>query len=91
MNWKHLLTLLLMLLSLTQLGCLNKNLTPDQAQQQLQSRLDALKQANFRGRVRMILGGNPLGFNIKTNWSLGPENSSIEFEGDVDFTKPVED
>lgn len=50
--------------------------------------MDALRQANARGHLSFSAGGSPLTAGAKQVFFLGPENVSIAFDGDVDFTRP---
>lgn len=70
-------------------GCTGKNDTFDQRQQKFDARMDALRQANFKGEVEFTEAGSPLGVNVATNWSIGPQQMSFRARGEVDFTKPA--
>ena len=70
-------------------GCAGKNDTFDQRQQKFDARMDALRQANFKGVVEFIEAGSPFGVNVATNWSFGPQQMSFRARGEIDFTKPA--
>lgn len=63
-------------------GCANKN------SQAIGPYMDALRQANARGHLSFSAGGSPLSVGAKQVFFAGPENVSISFDGDVDFTRP---
>ena len=74
-------------------GCAGKNATFDERQAHMTNMMEALREANFKGQVRFNEGGSLLGVNAATNWSLGPQQVTLQIEGEVDFQhapRPVE-
>jgi len=61
-------------------GCANgeKGLDP-------RDTLAMLQEGGARGHLTVSVGGSPLSAGMKQTFFLGPENSVISFDGDVDF------
>lgn len=49
--------------------------------------LDALERANAKGQLEYHQGGSPFSAGQKLTFFLGPENLTISFKGQVDFTR----
>lgn len=50
--------------------------------------LDALERAKARGEFEYHQGGSPFSAGQKLTFFVGPENLTISFKGQVDFTRP---
>ena len=52
-----------------------------------QTSQEFLKQGQARGHLTLSMGGSLLSAGMKQTFHLGPENVSMAFDGDVDFSE----
>lgn len=53
---------------------------------QSQTLMDFLRNGNFKGHVKAASGGSPAQVGSKQTFFIGPENASLDAEGEVDFS-----
>ena len=70
-------------------GCSGKSKDISQVQQEerIDNFVDRLRQARFKGRAWVRLGGSPLAFHMTQSFEVGSKQSDMGFEGDMDFTQ----